>query len=221
MRRTNGRYGTKLALAATAMALVVPTQVGAAAQMDAGDDPQVTGALELETDECRRQQESYRGQIVASGKTCLRIYTFDPASETDEERNYGVVWLQSNLNSRRGWCGAEVLSDVDLPDDIAVQSRSPRSMELKRQKHYETALTAQAGGTATDSDSSIRQEQVLYPEEVRTRVLAKENIFRLKWVGLESEKLGFASGAEISWASDDSPGGISFRLNYQLTRGRC
>ena len=203
------------------MALAVPSGVGAATQMDAGDDPEVTGALELETDECRRQRESYRGNTVASGKTCLRIYTFDPASETDDARNYGVVWLQSNLNSRRGWCGSEVLSDVDLPDDITVESRAPRSIELNRHKSYQTSLTAEAGGTATNTDSSIRQDQILYPKEVRTRILDKDNVFRLKWVGLENTKLGFASGAEISWASDDSPGGISFRLNYQLKRGRC
>jgi hypothetical protein len=221
MKRTNRRFRTRAIVLATSVMLVVPPANAATDQMNATDDPEVTGALELETDGCRRQQEQYRGEVVAKGKTCLRIYTFDPTAESDDERNYGVVWLQSNLNSSRGWCGSKVLSDVDLPNDIRVESRAPKTIELNRRKAYRTELSVDAAGNAVGDPASIAQDQVLYPEKVRGWVMDAENVFRLKWTGMENAKLGFASGAEISWTQGESPGGISFRLNYQLRRGRC
>lgn len=221
MKRTN-RSATKVTVLVVGALMMIPTVSAAPTQMDAGDDPRVSGALELETDGCRRQREKFRGQVVAKGKTCLRIYTYDPDAETDDARNYGVVWLQSNLNSRRRWCGAKVLSDVELPGNITVESRAPRTLRLKRRRAYETVLTAQAGGHATtETETSVEQDQVLYPEKIRTRVLRDKNVFRLKWVGLEKAKLGFASGAEISWPAGATLDGISFRLNYSLKRGRC
>ena len=222
MKRKYGRNVTTMVLLAmVAGVLLVPSPSGAATQMNATDDPRVTGDLELQTDGCRSQQENYRGQVVAKGKTCLRIYTYDSASEDDTSRNYGVVWLQSNLNSSRGWCGSEVLSDVDLPSNVRVESREPRTVNVNRNaKPYETSVTAGAGGQSTsETEAAVSQDQLLYKDSVTTKVQSG-NVFRLKWTGLESDKLGFASGAEISWAEEDSPGAISFRLNYQLSRGR-
>ena len=222
MKRTYGRNVAKVVLPAMiAGVLLVPSTSGAATQMNAADDPQVTGDLELQTDGCREQEEKYRGQVVARGKTCLRIYTYDQASEDDAARNYGVVWLQSNLNSSRDWCGSEVLSDVDLPNNVRVESRDPRTMDVNRNaKPFETSITVKAGGNVVgETESRINQDQLLYKDKVTTKIQSG-NVFRLKWTGLESDKLGFASGAEISWADDDSPGAISFRLNYQLSRGR-
>ena len=212
-----------LVLMAMAAVVAIPSAAAATRQLDAADEPQVSGELELQTDECRRQHESYKGETVATGKTCLRIYTYDAAAETDTERNYGVVWLQSNLNSQRGWCGAEVTSDVDLPADIQVESKAPRSMDVASKRTFETSLSPTAGGNAAETAeaTTIKQTQILYKKEIRTRVLTEGNIFRLKWLGLENNKLGFASGAEISWAAAEAPGNISFRLNYELKRARC
>lgn len=221
MKRIYGRKVTKVVLLAMiAGLLLVPTTSGAATQMNAADDPQVTGDLELQTNGCREQQEKYRGQVVAKGKTCLRIYTYDSTSENDADRNYGVVWLQSNLNSSRNWCGSEVLSDIDLPNNVRVESRDPRTVDVKRNaKPYETSITIEAGGNVTSqTEAKISQDQLLYKDKVTTKVQSG-NVFRLKWTGLESDKLGFASGAEISWP-EGGPDAISFRLNYQLSRGR-
>jgi hypothetical protein len=221
MKRTKSIYMMKVTALAGALLLAMSPVNGQPAQLDASDDPRVAGELELETDGCRKQREKYRGNVVARGKTCLRIYTYDPTAEDDDARNYGVVWLQSNLNSSRGWCGSKVLSDIDLPNNIDVESRSPRTMEIKNRKSYETVLTAEAGGNGTGDATSVEQDQVLYPEKVRTKIIDNLNTFRLKWVGLEKDKLGFASGAEISWAAGSNPDDISFRLNYSLKRGDC
>lgn len=218
----SGRTWTKIVLAAvTGMLLAAPA--GAASQMDATDNPEVSGELEAATENCQKRNEKHQGAVVARGKTCLRIYTYDPAAETDTERNYGVAWLQSNVNSRLGWCAAKVIANIDLPETFEVHTRAPRSMDIKRKKVYETVLTPDAGGNAAETaeETSIRQEQILYPRNVRTRVTKETNIFRLKWRGLRDEKLGFASGVEVSWASDSTPDNVSYRLNYELQRANC
>ena len=207
-----------LALIAAVLMLAAPAPA-ATEQLNAGDDPEVSGPLELQTKDCKQQVETFEDQVVASGKTCLRIYTYDPSAEADPTQNYGVVWLQSTLNSSRGWCGAEVRSDVDLPEDITVGSKAPKSMEVPRKKDWETSLSTTAGGNG--GEASIRQTQVLYPRVLRTKVIEEDNVFRLKWAGFRDEKLAFASGAEISWAADEAPGGIQFRLNYEIKRGDC
>ena len=222
MTLINGRSWTKLALAVIAAFLVIPP-AAAAGQMDATDSPQVSGELELETENCQNENEKHEGAIVARGKTCLRIYSFNPGDETDTERNYGVAWLQSNVNSRLGWCAAKVVADIDLPASFQVEARAPKTMDINRKKAYTTSLTPDAGGNAagTAEETSIRQSQILYPRRLRTWVGSETNIFRLKWLGLRDEKLGFASGVEISWPSGSSPDPVSYRLNYELQRGNC
>ena len=211
--------GTKVVVLTLVLSLVA-LPAPAATQMDAGDDPEVSGSLELQSDDCRRQEEKDdAGEVIARGKTCLRVYGYDPASETDSDRNYGVVWLQSNVNSMNGWCTARVFSDVDLPNVVRVESKAPKSMTLGRRKIFETVLTTNAAGNGAE-EASVRQSQILYPEAVRVRVLEDSNLFRLRWVGLRNVKLGFASGVEVSWPVDEDPR-IAFRLNYELKPGSC
>ena len=215
------QIGTKVALLAlVAVFAALPASGALAEQMNASDDPEVTGNLELRSDDCRSQQEKDdAGEVIATGKTCLRVYGYSPAAETDTERNYGVVWLQSNVNSRAGWCAAIVLSDIDLPAIVEVEAKRPRSMELERRKTYDTIITTNAAGNGTE-EASVKQTQILYPAVIRTSVMEDTNIFRLRWRGLRNEKLGFASGAEISWPVDEEPR-ITFRLNYELKQANC
>ena len=212
---------TKVAPVVAAVILVAaPMAAAASKQMNAADEPQVSGDLELRSDDCRSQEEKdTTGEVIARGKTCLRVYSYSPASETDTERNYGVVWLQSNVNSRAGWCAASVESDIDLPNIVTVESKAPKSMEVNRRKTFDTILTTNAAGNGTE-EASIQQTQILYPRSVRTSVVTDTNVFRLKWRGLQNARLGFASGAEISWPVDEEPR-ITFRLNYELKRGTC
>ncbi|MBW3594698.1 MAG: hypothetical protein KY391_03895 [Actinobacteria bacterium] len=219
----SGRIWTKLGLAVVVAAVAIAPAGAATKQMDATDDPEMSGELELASENCQTKNVRHDGSIIAKGKTCLRIYSYDPGAETDTERNYGVAWLQSNVNSRLGWCAARVVSDIDLPEGFEVEARAPRAMDLKRRKVYETALAPNAGGNAmeTAEETSIKQTQVLYPRLLRMRILAETNIVRLKWRGLRNEKLGFASGAEVSWSSDAEPDPVSYRLNYRLQRGDC
>ena len=217
----NGRTWTKIALAAVA-GLLLAAPAGAATQMDATDTPEVSGELSLEDEICERNNEKYQGEVVARGKACLRIYSFSPTAETDSDRNYGVAWLQSNVNSRRGWCASNAVSDLILPETHALESREPRSMKINRKKIYETALSPDAGGNASETaeETSISQSQILYPQSLRTWIPSETNIVRMKWKGLRDEKLGFASGLELSWPTGER-GGVKFGLIYELQRGTC
>lgn len=187
-------------------------------QMDARDGPEVTGPLNRQSTDCKTQREGFEGDIVAVSKTCLRIYTLAPGSETDRARDYGIVWLQSNLNSSHSWCAVKVLSDVNLPADVTVERKVPRRfLPIDRRKRFTAKLRATGGGTAT-TGATIFQDAYLYPKEIRTsaRLIETQRVFGLKWLGSSDEKLGFPSGAEISWEQGNAPRGISFRLNYEL-----
>jgi hypothetical protein len=192
----------------------------AATQLDARDSPEASGPLEQRTKDCRAQNETFEGTVVAMGRTCLRIYQYDTASETDANRDYGVVWLQANVNSSHRWCSQKVISDVDLPSDIQVGEIAPSSLNPSRSRTYRTKLSTDADGNGSEP-AQITQDQVIYPDAIRTRVVTDGNIFRLKWTGDEDDKLGFASGAQISWDASDTPGGSSFHLNYSLRKSGC
>lgn len=208
-------------LLAAGLVALAPLAAIAAEQMNAADDPEVSGDLELRSDDCRSQEEkdSVTKEVIARGKTCLRVYSYSPASETDTERNYGVAWLQSNVNSRMGWCAASVESDIDFPSVVQVEKKSPKTMEINRRKVFDTVLTTNAAGNGTE-EASVTQTQILYRRSIRTSVIEDTNVFRLKWRGVENARLGFASGAEISWPVDEEPR-ITFRLNYELKKATC
>ncbi|MGH2807591.1 MAG: hypothetical protein ACRDKT_09985 [Actinomycetota bacterium] len=213
----------RLLVSVACVVLVVPLQAGAApVQMDATDRPDVSGPLTRQSNECKTQRERFSGDVVAVGKTCLRIYVLTPSEETDVDRDYGVVWLQSTLNSSHGWCATKVLSDVNLPHDVTIERRVPRGLiEFGRRRSFTSRLVATANGTAS-TNGEVKQTFVAYPESIRTRIRHAEfQVFRLRWLGSKDKKLGFASGAEISWDEDNAPGGISFRLNYELRQRRC
>jgi len=222
MRGIGGRIWTKLAVTVTAALLLAPV-AGAAGQMDASDSPEVTGELDLRTESCQTENEKHEGEVVARGKTCLRIYAYDPGAENDTERNYGVAWLQSNVNSRLGWCAAKVTADIDLPENFDLEAYAPHSLDIRRKRTYETTLQPDAGGNAsgTAQETSISQSQILYPRSLSTWLRADTNVLRLVWRGSRDAKLGFAFGAEVSWPSGAEPDPLSYRLRYQLERARC
>ncbi len=190
----------------------------AATQMDASDEPQVEGPLTLENMKCERRVEKARKQTAGVIKRCLRFYRLDPAAESDGDRDYGVVWLQSNVDGRNGWCAKSVASDIVLPDAVDLHTRRPKGVtEVAERKRYRTRLVAQASGTS-DDPATIRQTWTAYPKRFRGRVRDEGRIFRLKWRGSSEAKLGFASGIEVSWATSEPPEGISYQLNFRLAR---
>ena len=185
-------------------------------QMKASDEPVVEGPLTLADTKCDRKTRTAEGATVAVLKRCLRFYTFDPAMETDAASDYGVVWLQSNVKAKNGWCTKRSASDILLPDGVVIHTYQPKGRtEIANTRPFKTELAADANGTSS-AQARVSQDWIAYPAQVRGITRDEGRILRVKWAGTTKEKLGFAGGAEISWAPETPPDGLSYRLNFAL-----
>jgi hypothetical protein len=197
-------------------AVSAPATAGKRRQLSAKQAPQVSGPLEQINSRCKEQKERFRDEVVATGRSCIRIYSFAPASEDDAGRDYGVAWLQSTLDPERGWCGLDVHSDITLPNDVAVTAKTPRRRSEFNEKTFRrTRLKPDADGNASEA-AAISQGAFFYPRLLTRKMRSNGGIYRLAWDGSSNRKLAFVSGVELSWPSDNPPGGISFALNYEL-----
>ena len=204
------------AVAAILVGLMPAGSATPLSQMNASDEPTVEGPLTLSDTKCDRKTRTSDGQTVAVIKRCLRFYAFDKTSESRVEADYGVVWLQSNVDARNGWCTKRAASDVLLPPGIEVHTFSPRGeTAIEQTRSFTTRLVADAGGYAT-SEARVSQQWLAYPARVRGLMRDDNQIFRVKWAGTSKAKLGFAGGVEISWPPDMPPDGLSYRLNFAL-----
>lgn len=207
-----------LVVAAVVLGSALPTagHTAPATQMDAADQPHVEGPLTLENQKCDKKVRSSGGETVAVVKRCLRYYKFDPGSESDAERDFGIVWLQSNVDAKNGWCAKRVASDVLLPEGLDIVSFKPKGLtEISETREYLTRLPADAGNSAS-TRGRVSQSWIAYRQKVRGVIRDEGRIFRLKWAGSSAAKLGFASGVQIAWRPDNPPEGISYQLNFSL-----
>ena len=197
-------------------ALLVQSVFAAPTQMDASAEPAVEGPATLKDTRCDRKERRNDGQLVAVIKRCLKFYEYDAAAESDAERDYGVVWLQSNVDGKNGWCTKRVASDILLPADLGLHSFQPKGVtEITKVQRLETRLSADAGGTSS-TPARISQQWLGYPTQVRGVLRDDGGIFRVKWAGTSAAKLGFAGGIEISWTPESPPDGLSYQLNFAL-----
>ena len=141
---------------------------------------------------------------------------FCRATEARAESDFGVVWLQSNVDARNGWCTKRAASDILLPEGTPVQGYQPKGRIEIAAKHepQTTELEATADGAATPA--KVSQDWLGYPNGVRGFLKDEGRIYRIKWAGTTKAKLGFAGGAEISWPTDSPPEGLSYQLNFAL-----
>jgi hypothetical protein len=204
-----------------ALALQAGLATAAIDQLDARDDPSVAGALELRKTQCQRREKSFGGELAAVAKACMRFYTLDPAAENDAARDFGAVWLQSNLDPKNGWCATAVFSDILLPEGANVHAKAPRgTIEIGRRKTRTTRLVIDAQGEA-DQNASLSQSAIVFPRKITGSMRDQGTIFRTRWAGARARKLAFPSGVELSWNAENPPGelAISFLLNYELRKG--
>jgi hypothetical protein len=178
-----------------------------AEQLKAGAEPKVSDNLESQGKKCATEKDKHDGVVVAVVKACQRFYTLDTAAETDEGRDYGVLWLQSTIAPKPGWCATSGSSDIVFPSRVALVSKTPDAEELaKKPKKLKTSLSVDAEGNAS-TPGSISQTSTLYPDKQVPSVKKREKStkFRLKWTGSSGEKLAFVSGVQVAWASDEGP----------------
>ena len=208
-------------IGALGTALVVALASPAAGQLDARTDPVVTGPLTALGDgkKCRATKYEVDGQVVARAKICLFLYSFDPEQEDDGERDYGVMWAQTNVDTSGGWCAFRVHTEVYIPEDMPIHAKVPRAQEIPARKKVTWKLGVDAEDHAAE-DASVKKGLTLYPTALkRSRRGADDgmDLVRVTWRGETAEKLGFVSGVEVSWPEGDGPpDAVPFRVEYPI-----
>jgi hypothetical protein len=210
------------ALAAVlAGALVVSWQIPAQAQLDARDEPVVAGPLTAagEGKKCRASKYEVDGEVVARAKICLFLYSFDSTMEDDEANDYGVMWAQTNVDTRGGWCAFTVHTEVYIPDDMPIHNRVPKAREIPKPTKVASKLTVDADGHATEN-GTVKKQMTLYPESLsrsRRETDGGSDLVRVTWRGETAAKLGFVSGMEVSWPVETGPpDAVPFRVEYPI-----
>lgn len=202
-------------------ALVAGSASPAAGQLDARSDPVVTGPLSAlgNGKKCRATKYEVEGEVVARAKICLFLYAYDPGAEDDDERDYGVMWAQTNVDTGGGWCAFRVHTEVYIPEDMPVHAKVPRAQKVVKRKKVTWTLKVDAEGHAAE-EASVKKGLTLYPRQLsRSRREAgdEQDLVRVTWRGQTAQKLGFVSGLEVSWPEDDGPpDAVPFRVEYPI-----
>jgi hypothetical protein len=206
------------------LGLFAPVSPAAARQLDAFDRPRVSGPLILDSRDCgRRRIRNEAGTVVALAKSCIRFYFFDPSQESNAARNYGVIWLQTNLEALHRYCATSVLSDIEIPTRTRVHVRKPDFKRAAKRRADLTRLVVDAQDGALQN-ATIRQPFVMHPRKILGRVRENRTVFRTAWFGSSGRKLAFVSGTELSWRdADGPPNRVSSRLGFRVKRriGGC
>jgi hypothetical protein len=193
----------------------------ATAQLDARTEPVVSGPLTALGDgkKCRATKYEVEGEVVARAKICLFLYSFDPDSEDDEDRDYGVMWAQTNVDTGAGWCAFRVHTEVYIPEDMPMHAKVPRAQKITKRKKVVWNLDVDAEGHAAET-ATVKKGLTLFPDALtRSRRDADDgtDLVRVTWNGQTAAKLGFVSGFEVSWPeADGPPDAVPFRVEYPI-----
>jgi hypothetical protein len=205
------------------LALLAPA-AAAAEQLDARTAPATEGPLTGGDASCRRQVETKDDRTVAVVRLCSRLYALAPASEADEANDYGVLWLQSNVDAAEGWCAVEVNTSAAIGEGGAVYDTAPGTRRrASKRKRIEVTLTVDAQGEATET-ATASQSLLMYPRQMKPIIepTNQGTDFTLKWVGSVGRKLAFASGVELSWPAGIGSPAIEPTLTYRFEKkGEC
>ena len=190
--------------------------------MGAAKNPRVSGPLQPSSSSCAKNKATHEGQTIARLQSCIWLYEFDAAMETDFARTYGVGWVQTTVDAVNGWCATKVGSELTLPGTVSLHDSAPKKkMTTNKKTRARVRLNVDAEGYAL-SEASISQSFDLYRRVLSTAVPDTKRAVRTTWRGRESSKLAFALGAEISWSVLDTPhikGGLG-RMSFVKSR-RC
>lgn len=191
----------------------------ASAQLDARERPRVTGPLAFVNKVCDRQPERAGGRLIATSRSCLRFYAYDPAKDDNSRRNFGVVWMQSNVNARRRWCATQVKSVINFPRRTHILGTTPGGRRASEVRPTQARLRV---SPATDSPATIQNGFQLHPQRLSTGLTDQGTSFNATWRGSTRRGLGFALGVELSWRANSDPPRVGSVLNFALARsGSC
>ncbi len=173
------------------------------AQLDAREAPNVSGPLIHTGGSCDAGRERAGGQVVVVLRACSDVYGFKAGKETDPNRDYEVIWLQTSVEPRNGFCATDVTSTLKVPKGTRIERKAPRYKRTDERIRYKTRLVARAGGSAVRR-GVVKQKFGLLPRVLDPTVRGRT--FTLEWRGRTSKALGFAMGVEISYPENNPPG---------------
>jgi hypothetical protein len=205
-----------LALAVTAIVAAAATP--ALAQMKVRRAPTRTGPLTTAGRRCDADIVRAAGRIRGRLVVCRWLFSMDPGSENNTNRDFGVLWIQAKVNPENGWCAKRAPLRLFAPSNARVLGRSPRSLTTSEHRSASTGIVADAQGAAA-TQTTVRKSFILHPRRL-TRTFDRELArLRIAWAGDTRRTVAFAAGMEISW-----PQGQSLqegRFGFRPTVGVC
>lgn len=196
---------------------------GAAVQIDPEVEPVITGPLSSssqpyisgDSPRCDRQTTKVEGKTVGVTRICFSIYRFDPAQETDRDRDYGVWWIQATLAPKNGWCSKRFKAELDLKSN-QVHGFTGRDFETSGSKEVAAFLKVDANGSA-DREGTVKKRFTIHPDSITGSFSAKDNRLKLIWDGATKRKtVALAGGVEGSWNAESGPGSFVSRAIPRL-----
>ena len=189
------RYLRAVTLVAILGALMLPSNARAA-QLDARDNPETKGPVVRDGGNCAKDVTRQGGEVAARAVNCSDVYRFNPARENKPRRDYGVIWLQTSVDTSPGICSRRVDMALTVPAGVRIEHRSPSFKRTDDRRRVTTRIRVKADGTAEDR-GVVRNEFWLYPNRINPDVSGRT--MTMNWRGNTRRDLGFAMGVEVSW----------------------
>lgn len=210
----------------TCMILVLGTALPAfGGQLEASNRPQKSGPLSYDGagyggPDCQSEKARFEGEVVARYQTCSFFYRFDSAFEGNAERDFGALWLQTEVDPEHGWCASEVTAKLELRGGSArVQEATERTASPSGSKKITAKLRVDAAGGATEP-GKLRNDFKLYPGEFSSDFRGKNDRLRIRWDGATQRTVALAGGIALSWRVDEGPPPIAIDID-PVMQDRC
>jgi len=220
LRSPGGAIGTVL--------LMIGMVLASSPLAEAREPPKQSGPLNFDERQCGRdtlrRRVNGRLEVVAKAETCLLFYAYDPLAEDNEQRDYGIAWVQARVDPRGAWCATSVWSDLAVSEDTRMHKHTPRrNFKLAKSRSVEVKLASSANGFG-EENATLSEKTRIYPRRLRhsTFTFERSRVLRQRWTGQRGGVVNLTSGAELSWNEESPPDAISSGLLYDFERrGRC
>lgn len=173
-------------------------------QMKAGHVAIQDGPIDFRTKGCDSVKDrNARGRVIATAKACTFVFTVDPSDDLSDERDFGSLWIQSQVDARKNWCIDKVKTEIRVPDGARLEGVTQKGkMTNKRRKLARANLRIGEPGQMATS-GLLKNLFYVYPGEMFRRTRDGGDRQMLIWKGSTRKPQGFALGLSISWLEDD------------------
>ena len=215
-----------LAAALATLLVAAFPAVAQAKQMDARERPTASTILTLENEKCERDARKFEGVTVARARVCIYVYKLDPTADDDTDRDFRVVWAQSNVNSIPGWCVQKAHTEITLPAGNDIVQSVPAEAQTVDEA---TAATVTLDLSEAVTQASVSKALTYLKGTVEgtersveaTESTSAHELVKLTWQGSTDRKLGFALGLELGQPAGSAMPEISFGVRYPVKQGSC